>query len=63
MGRACDRMAWKRHAVTLGRPVRVVTHSEEIVGTALDVDSDGALIVETETGRTRRVVYGDCFHT
>jgi biotin-(acetyl-CoA carboxylase) ligase len=30
-----------------------------LVGIAIDVDSDGALILETEDGKRKRVVAGD----
>jgi BirA family biotin operon repressor/biotin-[acetyl-CoA-carboxylase] ligase len=52
---------WKELTMTLGRNVRVVTVREERTGRAVDVDSDGALILETEEGARERVIYGDCF--
>ena len=42
--------------------VRIVTPRQEHIGTAVDVDADGALILETADGRRQRIVYGDCFH-
>lgn len=45
---------WRRRAVTLGRRVAV----GEVEGLAVDLDPDGALVVETATGRVR-VVAGD----
>jgi BirA family biotin operon repressor/biotin-[acetyl-CoA-carboxylase] ligase len=53
--------AWRCHAVTLDRPVRVVTGRETITGRAVDVDETGALIVEMNDGTRRTVIYGDCF--
>ncbi len=53
--------AWKRFSVTLGQPVRIMTGREELHGVALDVDADGALILQTPDGSTRKIIYGDCF--
>lgn len=52
---------WKSLTMTLGRSVRVVTVREERAGRAVDVDPDGALILETDDGERHRLVYGDCF--
>jgi BirA family biotin operon repressor/biotin-[acetyl-CoA-carboxylase] ligase len=54
--------AWKRKTVTLGRPVNVVTIRDSFEGLALDVNEDGALILQTADGSRRTVFYGDCFH-
>lgn len=61
---ACDTIdnaAWmakyRRRCVTLGKRVRVLG-AEEYEATALDVDNDGALLVETEQG-VRRVFAGE----
>jgi len=47
---------------TLHRPVRIVTLKETIEGVAEDIDADGALVVRQKSGKSRRIVYGDCFH-
>ena len=51
---------WRRFSVTLGQEVRVigVRDGETFTGRAVDIDEDGALLVDTEEGR-RRVVAGD----
>lgn len=54
---------WKKYMITLNRPVKVVTVTETVEGTAVDVDETGALIVQLDNGSTRQIVYGDCFHT
>jgi BirA family biotin operon repressor/biotin-[acetyl-CoA-carboxylase] ligase len=53
--------AWRERASTLGRRVRVKTPSGPVVGTAVDVESPGALVIDTGDG-TRRVHAGDCEH-
>ncbi|WP_280585253.1 biotin--[acetyl-CoA-carboxylase] ligase [Halorubrum sp. Boch-26] len=53
--------AWRDRASTLGRRVRVETPTESVVGTAVDVESPGALVIDTGGG-ARRVHAGDCEH-
>jgi len=53
---------WKKHTITIGRYVRVVTARDTLEGRAADVDKDGSLILEYEDGTRKRVMYGDCFH-
>ena len=53
---------WKTYNATLGHSVTVVTHNETIKGKAVDVDSDGALMVEQTDGTIKKMIYGDCFH-
>ncbi|WP_248896963.1 biotin--[acetyl-CoA-carboxylase] ligase [Haloplanus halobius] len=53
--------AWRDHAVTLGRRVRVETPGGAVEGTAVDVRFPGALVIRTDGGE--RVVHaGDCEH-
>jgi len=51
--------AWRDQAHIKGRRVTVASFGEILAGTAIDVDSDGALIVETDDGKRKRVVAGD----
>jgi BirA family biotin operon repressor/biotin-[acetyl-CoA-carboxylase] ligase len=51
--------AWRDWAQIKGRRVNVTSFGETFVGEAIDVDSDGALILETASGERRRVVAGD----
>ena len=53
--------AWREHALTLGRRVRVETTKGTVEGEAVDVAFPGALVVETAEGE-RRVSAGDCEH-
>jgi BirA family biotin operon repressor/biotin-[acetyl-CoA-carboxylase] ligase len=53
--------AWREHAATLGRYVRVETPGGVVEGEAVDVRTPGALVVRTGDGE--RVVHaGDCEH-
>lgn len=51
---------WREFNITLGRRVKVISaeSGETFEGTAVDVDADGALIVDTASGR-RTVYAGD----
>jgi len=53
---------WKQYTVTLQRKVRIVTRQEVTEGLALDVDENGALIIELADGSIKKIIYGDCFH-
>ena len=53
---------WKKYTVTLNRRVKIVTHKEVSEGLAVDVEKDGALVLELADGTRKKIVYGDCFH-
>ena len=53
---------WKKYTVTLNRRVKIVTHKEVSEGLAVDVEQDGALVLELADGTRKKIVYGDCFH-
>lgn len=53
---------WRRLADTPGRRVCINTPSGEVTGLARDIDENGALVVETEDGKTAAVSAGDCRH-
>ena len=53
---------WKKYTVTLNRQVKIVTHREVSEGIAVDVEQDGALVLELADGTRKKIVYGDCFH-
>jgi len=46
------RRAWLAHAARLGKPIRARTAKDELVGTFVDVDNQGQLVLETAKGRT-----------
>jgi BirA family biotin operon repressor/biotin-[acetyl-CoA-carboxylase] ligase len=51
--------AWRDRAQIQGKEVRVTSFDEVLTGRAIDVDSDGALILETRGGERKRIVAGD----
>ena len=51
--------AWRDRAHIKGKQVKVTSFGETLAGRAIDVDSDGALILETKDGKQKRVVAGD----
>lgn len=53
--------AYRSRCLTLGRGVRVETPSGTLGGTAVDVATDGALVLDTDAG-TQRVTAGDVVH-
>lgn len=54
--------AWKMLAITIGRQVKIVTLQGETEGTAVDIDSNGSLILRLTDGSLQTILYGDCFH-
>jgi len=58
-GSAVILKAWRDRAHIQGKRVKVTSFGESVVGTAIDVDSDGALILETTNGKRKRIVAGD----
>lgn len=53
--------AWRELSVTLDRRVRVETREGDVIGEAVDVESPGRLVIETDEGLVR-VHAGDCEH-
>jgi len=51
--------AWRERLVTLGREVVATGAREAVRGVAVDVDEDGALVIERADGRRVRVEAGD----
>jgi BirA family biotin operon repressor/biotin-[acetyl-CoA-carboxylase] ligase len=59
-GFAPVRAAWLARASGLGEPVRVRLERDMLFGRFLDLDDDGALVLEGEAGR-RRIAAGEVF--
>jgi BirA family transcriptional regulator, biotin operon repressor / biotin---[acetyl-CoA-carboxylase] ligase len=54
---------WKEQTSTIGSRVRIETTGEVYEGLAVDVDETGALMIKNKTGKIKKIIYGDCFHT
>jgi BirA family biotin operon repressor/biotin-[acetyl-CoA-carboxylase] ligase len=50
---------WRRASVTLGKPVTVKLGTGELSGLALDVATDGALLVEKPGGKVEKIISGE----
>ncbi len=61
LGFAAVRESWLARAHGLGGPVRVRLERRSLDGTFKELDGDGALILETGAGETRRITAGDVF--
>lgn len=50
---------WREHSVTLGEDVRVEGIGEILFGTAVDIDTQGALLLRQKNGEIVKVLAGD----
>ncbi|MCJ7640448.1 MAG: biotin--[acetyl-CoA-carboxylase] ligase [Desulfobacterales bacterium] len=55
--------AWRDRAQIAGKQVRISSFDEVLVGRAVDVDSEGALLVQMRNGQRKRIVAGDVDYT
>ncbi|MEE9610409.1 MAG: biotin--[acetyl-CoA-carboxylase] ligase [Desulfatiglandales bacterium] len=53
---------YKKSCSTLGRVVKIQGHSKTLTGRAVDIDSDGALLLQMPDGTVEKVLSGDCVH-
>lgn len=51
--------AWRERARIQGKRVRVTSFGEVLIGRAVDIDSDGALILTAKGEKRKRIVAGD----
>lgn len=50
---------WKKHSSTLGKQVHLKLLSREIIGTAMDMEDDGSLVIREDTGFIHKCLSGD----
>jgi BirA family biotin operon repressor/biotin-[acetyl-CoA-carboxylase] ligase len=50
---------WKMKTNTLGHRVKIIDGQEEIYGKAVDIDDNGFLVLETESGKSLTITAGD----
>jgi len=53
---------WREYNITLGKRVRIFYHKEHIEGEAIDIDTDGGLLLRKDSGLTQKVTSGDVVH-
>jgi len=53
---------WRDYNITLGKRVKVYSHKEHIEGQAVDIDTDGSLLLRSDSGLTQKVSSGDVVH-
>lgn len=53
---------WRHHSLTLGRRVKVYSHKAHIEGQAVNIDSDGSLLIRKDSGVTLKVTAGEVVH-
>jgi BirA family biotin operon repressor/biotin-[acetyl-CoA-carboxylase] ligase len=54
--------SWKQYSDTLGRSVEIATETDIIHGQALDLGSNGELIIMRENGKKEHIIAGDCIY-
>jgi BirA family biotin operon repressor/biotin-[acetyl-CoA-carboxylase] ligase len=53
---------WRQHNTTLGRRVKVYCQHKHVEGEALNIDTDGGLIIRKDNGINEKVMAGDVVH-
>jgi len=53
---------WRSYGITLGKRVRVTFHKDHLEGEAIDIDSDGALLLRKDSGIVQKITAGDVAH-
>lgn len=53
---------WRDYSITLGKRVKVNFHQRHIEGEAVDIDTDGGLLVRKDSGLVEKITAGDIVH-
>jgi len=53
---------WRSYSITLGRRVEVICHRQHFGGEAMDIDTDGGLLVRRDSGIIEKFMAGDIVH-
>ena len=53
---------WKKKSLTLGRSVKIIQPQGELIGIAIDIADDGALVLQTPEMEIKKIYSGDCIH-
>jgi BirA family biotin operon repressor/biotin-[acetyl-CoA-carboxylase] ligase len=53
---------WRDYNITLGRRIKVFYHRKHIEAEAVDIDSDGGLLLRNDSGLIQKITAGDIVH-
>jgi BirA family biotin operon repressor/biotin-[acetyl-CoA-carboxylase] ligase len=53
------REEWLAHSIILGKPVVITAEEYRVEGVAETIDEGGALMLRTDRGERKRIIYGD----
>ncbi|MBI5874049.1 MAG: biotin--[acetyl-CoA-carboxylase] ligase [Candidatus Omnitrophica bacterium] len=53
---------WRHYSLTLGKRVRIAYQKTHLEGEAMDIDTDGGLLIRTDFGTVQKVMAGDVLH-
>jgi BirA family biotin operon repressor/biotin-[acetyl-CoA-carboxylase] ligase len=53
---------WRDYNITLGKRVKIYSHKKHIEGQAVDIDTDGSLLLRSDSGLVQKVTAGDVAH-
>jgi len=53
---------WRLHSATLGKHIRVNYQKIHLEGEAVDIDSDGGLLIRNDSGLIEKIMSGDIIH-
>ena len=53
---------WRNYSFTLGKRVKISCHKEHREGEAIDIDTDGGLLIRNDSGLVEKIMAGDVVH-
>lgn len=53
---------WRDFSLTLGKRIKIICHKEQLEGEAVDIDTDGGLLVRRDSGLVEKIMSGDVIH-
>ena len=53
---------WRNYSLTLGKRVKISCHNEHREGEAIDIDTDGGLLIRKDSGLVEKIMAGDVVH-
>lgn len=53
---------WRTYNITLHRRVRITSQNKHLEGQAVDIDTDGGLLLRKDSGLTEKIMSGDVVH-